>query len=93
MALGKEMLQKFYFFKKIFAEGNGMALGKGPFFAEVLGHSPRQRSRNLNFVFCFLHSIDTSISDYTCGDVWVLGIRCHNLLETFSNFYHSLHMR
>ena len=54
MALGKEMLQKFYFFKKkIFAEGNGTALGKGPFFAEGLGHYPRQRGRNLIFfVFC-----------------------------------------
>ena len=29
----------------------------------------------------------------TCEDVWVLGIRRHNLLETFSNFYHSLHMQ
>ena len=31
--------------------------------------------------------------DVACGDVWVLGIRRRNLLETFSNFYHSLHMR
>ena len=53
MALGKEMLQKFYFFKKIFAEGNGTALGKGPFFAEGLGHCPRQRGRNLNFFLFF----------------------------------------
>ena len=50
-----------FFLKKIFAEGNGTALGKGPFFAEGLGHCPRQRGRNLIF-FCFLHSIDTSIS-------------------------------
>ena len=41
------------FLKKIFAEGNGTALGKGPFFAEGLGHCPRQRGRNLIFfVFC-----------------------------------------
>jgi len=34
-----------------------------------------------------------SAEDVACGDVWVLGIRRRNLLETFSNFYHSLHMR
>jgi len=27
------------------------------------------------------------------GDVWLLGIRRHNLLQTFSIFYHGLHMR
>ena len=32
-------------------------------------------------------------STLTCGDVWLLGIRCHNLLHTFSIFYHGLHMR
>ena len=42
-----------FFFKKIFAEGNGTALGKGPFFAEGLGHCPRQRGRNLIFFLFF----------------------------------------
>ena len=43
------------FFQWIFAEDNGMALDKGPFFAEGLGHCPRQRGRNLkkNLFFVF----------------------------------------
>jgi hypothetical protein len=34
-----------------------------------------------------------SLSVITCGDVCVLTIRRGNLLQTFSNFYRSLHMR
>ena len=33
----KKCCRNFIFKKKIFAEGNGTALGKGPFFAEGLG--------------------------------------------------------
>ena len=50
----KKCCRNFIFFKKkTFAEGNGTALGKGPFFAEGLGHCPRQRGRNLNFFLFF----------------------------------------
>jgi hypothetical protein len=42
---------------------------------------------------------DKAHPNYVCkldkalyGDVWVLGIRHRNLLETFSIFYHSLYM-
>ena len=59
LALGKEIFRIFK--KKSLPRAIARALGKGPFFAEGLGHCPRQRDRNLIF-FCFLHSIDTSIS-------------------------------
>ena len=48
MALGKEMFAEF--FQKIFAEGNGMALGKELFFffekslTRASNHGPRQRN-------------------------------------------------
>ena len=62
MALGKEMLQKFYFFKKTLCRGQW----DGPRQRTLLCRGPwsllSAKRQNFKFLFCFLHSIDTSIS-------------------------------
>ena len=51
LALGKEIDR--IFSRKSLPRAIAWALGKGHFFAEGLGHCPRQRGRNLNFFFVF----------------------------------------
>ena len=51
LALGKEIDR--IFSRKSLPRAIAWALGKGHFFAEGLGHCPRQRGRNLNFFLFF----------------------------------------